>query len=437
MKLLLLISLMMILFSRAFAGLSDGSSKEYFNLFRDARVESKSETLQANSILNIWGAGAQKNADLEIYSPEENPSLQSYVDELTLKIFDSQVARIFCSVLSGNPAIISQQLAVSTETAQKISQKCSSIRTDFVGDGKIKPELKRYHFVFNIAKDFVFESWTTYDNQTFIFFDHDLTEAELLQRMLHELAISADNKMMASREALPYLLENESCHIKRGSEKEIDAMIGIAPFPAVKFGYAVVRAMGIEALVLQEVYGKQVYKNLQDGDLVFQASTQSDYKLAVRKILNSMLSYQEYFLPLEYSLIPIGERAKRAPQLILSNKDLNFVLDRFENSSARFVCDGIGELSMSEWMGLADFGRMAAFYSRGPRPPIGGGWGAAYKQLLEKDLSLQKDLGQKDERIQVLRILGIKNTTSKAGSLEKQTPQEINPSKSFKPPGGS
>lgn len=71
-----------------------------------------------------------------------------------------------------------------------------------------------------------------------------------------------------------------------------------------------------------------------------------------RRIFSALVPLQDYLLPAEYNFFPLHRRRALAPLLYLSKVGSERLLERLENSSLRFQCQGFSQ-NLVEWLGQA------------------------------------------------------------------------------------
>lgn len=320
------------------------------------------------------------DGQMEFRDAGTTPELQAVIDKAMVRIFSSQTGKPFCTVYGDNESHLRTQIAVSSAAAKRISQLCAQA---FPGQAatRFNRNLKKFYFVTNIPASTPFHSWTSWTNETFIFLEERISEEELTARIIHELTVASDVKIMLASSTVKAIAHNYGYKIKNGfmnmgSQDAISETIGAMPFPAMKFAAVTLRAMVAESMIIEEVFGKAGLYKLKNQE-VFSLLKAHKYEQALRGMAKTMLPLQDYLLPVEFSVAPPAERravvAAMGEVLYLNEKAVDLIVDNIAKSKISFESEE-GTTPLLTWLLVPNIGTEGSFYARGPRPRIGPGW---------------------------------------------------------------
>lgn len=317
---------------------------------------------------------------MEFREARSSAKLQAVIDKAMVQIFHSKSGRAFCSVYGHTAPILEAQIAVSPSAAKQISELCLESHPDVAG-GVFKPMPKKFYFVTNIPAATPFYSWTSWSNESFIFFEEQISEEELTARIIHELTVASDVKILLATSTVDSISESYGYKMKNGfmnmgSQESVRETIGAMPFPAMKFAAVALRAMVVESLIIEDVFGKAGLYKLKNPEM-FSLLKSRQYEKALRQMAKAMLPLQDYLLPVEFSIAPPRERraivAALGETLYINEKIVNLIVDNIVNSKISFESSR-GTVDLLPWLISPMIGTQSSFYSRGPRPRIGPGW---------------------------------------------------------------
>ncbi len=323
------------------------------------------------------------DSKMKLYAHFMNPSLQNLIDHSFINITKTNFGTNICLMTTTIPEQLVQHLGVSLSAAHTISQTCEKNAPELKRREiwqNFKIGIKKYYFVFNVPIDFPFHSWTSMINETFIFFNSKLTLEEIQARLIHEYFITNDAKLQLNSEMgldLENLYETKiyNAGFDKNREMNIKNIFGIMPFPLIRFSLASLRAMEAERLIINELYPNAIKSNKLENAEILNLLEQRNQTKALSLVLSTLAPLQDYLLPVEYSLVPRHERKWLAPHLYTDEKSVNRIVDIFNESNLKFrSIHGGPTLSLIEWSTRPMLGAHGTFYSRGPRPRVGGGW---------------------------------------------------------------
>lgn len=134
-----------------------------------------------------------------IYEIEPNTQIHAEIDRIYEKIFSSHVKEALCKLFPSSNSL-AHSLGIGFESAARINKACyvgalKAVSPIFVpGSRNSKIFEKRYFLVKSTGKGENIQSWTTYDNKTFLWMFPGITEKDLQNVLAHELAIAMDAK---------------------------------------------------------------------------------------------------------------------------------------------------------------------------------------------------------------------------------------------------
>lgn len=368
------------------------------------------------------------DSQMRLYSNRDNPEVQKIIDEAFAKIVSTKLGNVICSYTTSRPLNLMMQLGVSQNQAKVISQICENIKPN--SDQNKPAPLKSpkiIYFVFNLDKNFPFHSWTDMDNETYIFFNDMLSLEEIYARLIHEYFIANDAKLQLSSEMglnLDYWYQTKIINTGFNKEKNIRNIFGILPFPAIKYSLAIVRAMDAERVILKELFPGVIKSAKLENAKVFELLEHNRRLEAIGLAMRTLLPLQDYLLPAEYLIVPINERKMYAANLYLNEEATDLALKFFKTSKLQFK-DKYGTLNLVEWLTTPTLGIHASFFSRGPRPRVGGGW-AQDKDFSQNYLEERRSLKQPTGRTDVLYDLeGFKRLQQIKNNQVEKSPYEI------------
>jgi hypothetical protein len=321
------------------------------------------------------------DTQMEFREASASPQLQAFIDKTMVRIFTSETGKSFCIIYGTNEMDLTQQLAVSFSAARRISQRCAQAYPNVRLLSGFKAMTKKFFFVTNIPATAPFYSWTSWTNDSFIFLEEQLSEEELTARIIHELAVASDSKIMVASSTIETLAGHYGFKMKNGfmnmgSQEAISETIGAMPFPAMKFAALVIRAMVLETMIIEEVFGKAGYYKLKNQEM-FSLMKSGKYAQALREMAKTMLPLQDYLLPIEFSIVPPRERRATSQAMgenyYLNEKAIDMIVDNIEKSKIIFEAED-GTTRLLVWLLTPASGPEGSFHSRGPRPRIGPGW---------------------------------------------------------------
>ena len=161
-----------------------------------------------------------------------------------------------------------------------------------------------------------------------------------------------------------------------GSDESIRESIGAMPFPVMKFAGVALRAMVVESMIIEEVFGKAGLYKLKNPEM-FSLLRSRQYETALRQMAKELLPLQDFLLPIEFSGAPRHERRALTQYMgevyYLNEKVVDVIVDNIAKSKITFESKN-GTMSLLTWLMVPTVGTEGSFYSRGPRPRIGPGW---------------------------------------------------------------
>lgn len=358
----------------------------FTGLFARADVASVDELLKAVAqrpadAYNFAGPFNQGLLDssMTFYSSKTTPEIQNFIDQAFLDLFPTPVGNLLCGMTPANPSLIQDQLGLSMKAAARVIEICHASNVTMADSSA--PTLragKHYLFVFNIPQGFPIQSWTTMNNDTFIFFEGHLSKEDVYARIFHEYYMACDNLLLFSRQTMPAYFAPTGPFSTSGaslsSGSPADKIIGLIPLPALKFALATLRAIQFESAGIEDIFGAGGTTAIANQD-VTSLLKKKDFANALRLTLKALIPLQDYLLPAEYSIIPARDRMTMIPDYYINETQAEQLVQMLETSKLKIRFPNHGKkISFIEWLVTPQIGIGGSFYNRGPRPRIGIGW---------------------------------------------------------------
>jgi hypothetical protein len=319
------------------------------------------------------------DSSMTFYSNSTTPEVQIFIDQAFLDLFPTSIGSLTCGIIPSNPLLIQNQLGLSLKAAKQVVEICHA-KNIAMADSSV-PNLrisKHYLFVFNIPQNFPIQSWTTMNNDTFIFFEGPLTKEDIYARIFHEFYMTYDNMLLFSRQTLPLYFaptgpfSTSGASLSRNSPA--DKIIGLIPMPALKFALATLRAIQFESACIEDVFGASGSAAMANQDVLLLLK-KKDFANALRLTLKALIPLQDYLLPAEYLIIPARDRMTMIPNYYIDENGGEQLVQMLNTSKLKIHFPNHGKkVSFIEWLMTPNIGISSSFYTRGPRPRIGIGW---------------------------------------------------------------
>lgn len=346
--------------------------------FSIIQLTNRENFLSSNSYIQAMGI---LDSEMVFYSARQTEAVQTAIDKVTIKIFQSQGRmQAFCTVLGDHPLTHKNLLGLSEKAAHVTADLCAKMLGGQRDNSERRYKFpKRYVFVFNVPESHPLQSWTNFSNETYIFFESQLSEPELAARILHELAIMTDAKQGLSMTTFPMLMESYGfkAYSKNGNlDENIQRLVLGHSVPLIRFAFAIVRAAAVEEIILKQIYGTDVMTKISNPEL-FKLIQKTNYRGAVELVMRESLPYQRFHLSLEHSILYPALGDQYFEKFYLKESQISEVLNNLEKFDLYFKHKKFlsQEYNTRQWLTLPMIGPESIFYTRGPRPRVGGGWG--------------------------------------------------------------
>lgn len=212
------------------------------------------KTLLNFLLIVFWSsfAAAEANWKSTAIAVAPDSELQEQIEEVTKEFFASSLHKTLCQVFL-NPSSASHSLGISLEVASEIYRQCPEISSNSVA--KVLP--KKYYLSFNTSLGL--DSWTDYDNHTYIFVDESFNKERLRAILLHELAITADAKTNFLFSGYLQYRAKEHSTIQNGiqiitmddfseHEKTLQQAFNLATWQPLRLTFTTLRAFNLEKI---------------------------------------------------------------------------------------------------------------------------------------------------------------------------------------------
>lgn len=374
--------------------------ENFYRNFKNAKVGTieRAELIQTRNVLshNVKG-----------YRPKDNPFLQRFIDEATIRIFLTDYGLNFCLILAADKEAIQSQTAVSNDVATFLSKECRARlieeNLEIPQKARSKPMPREYLFAIGEHPKRPLKSWTTLTNHTFLMIDHATPPIEIYKSIIHELYIVFDHKAVLGSgqsnlvDTGRYNITTDELFSFNAASK-LDKALGIVPYPLIRFNFAITRAQRVEDLIISDIF-KHDGVELPIEKTNYLGSKKSCWELIDEQAL-SLLDYQVAFLPAHYVILTEAESKILAAGYYLTKEEYetkvaeirNFKLLLVDKESkvARDFCQYMSEPLIS------DFG---SFYSRGPKPRVKSGSTGSGQTQLYTEKYIQDDIQAEDIEI--------------------------------------
>ncbi len=356
--------------------LAGSFEQEFYRELAKAPARNFQELMYSTSKLSLIISRDFLDSQMDLRNARSTPYLQAFIDKTMERLYSTKQGLSFCAQ---HEILFQRQLGVSAETAKKILSRCLSMKMET--GPLVGKEPKTYYFVTNVPANFPFHSWTSMTNETFIFLEDQLSEEEITARLIHEMAVQTDVKIMLGSNTVKEIAARYGYKIKNGlmnfgMDEAIRETVGGMPFPAMKFAGVALRAMVVESIMIEEIFGLAGFSKLKNQE-VFSLLGSRQYEKALRLMAKAMLPIQDYLLPVEFLSARVEERRLLAEAMgefyYLNEQLVDILVDNIANSKLSFISKS-GSTSLLQWLFIPTVGTEGSFYSRGPRPRIGPGW---------------------------------------------------------------
>ncbi|MGI4992107.1 hypothetical protein ACRXCV_05730 [Halobacteriovorax sp. GFR7] len=321
--------------------------------------------------------------DAKIYAVKDNSYLQSFLDKAVANIFLNEAGKDFCLMFKDNAQAIRSATAVSIKMSEYLAKKCHSMIIKVYGKNffdelsiQVKPFKREFYFVIGENKRKPLKSWSSMTNDTFLIIEGVEPVIEIYKRIIHELYITYDHKSVLGRGQYN-LIRDKDYKIKNGkmfsigAKDDLDKVLGIIPYPLIRFNFSITRALAFENIILNSMF-KMRRETLPYEFINDLGNSCQEY---ISKQGELLLDYQYLFLPIQY-IIETEEMTKQlVPEYYLTKDKLEEKLDLiFEKELTIVNRETKKKYSLCEFLADPQMSNVGSFYSRGPRPRIKGGW---------------------------------------------------------------
>lgn len=293
---------------------------------------------------------------------------QELIDRAYLQIAKSGIAKDFCK-MQGSVIRLVRDFGLTVDGAKKVVNECP-VHPDGV-EAASKHFPKRYFIVPNEGGEFPFTSWTTAENKTILFVNEGFMFETLVNSLTHEFAIALDAKMNMMLTTY-YNYENRNVTNAGGTrviyignlsehEDKVRTAFNQSTYPPIAYTFATLRAFAVEA------YAKnREWPNYMDSAKQCEIEFRSLYGLA--KEHSSWLTSDANGIA--GMLMSVGATHWIPEDEAATLTDL--LSPNFKIKSRN------GKVSFCQYMSspLLTNRTLYSFFASGPRPRIGGGWGA-------------------------------------------------------------
>ncbi|MFZ4404583.1 MAG: hypothetical protein ACOYOK_10825, partial [Pseudobdellovibrionaceae bacterium] len=251
----------------------------------------------------------------------ETDKLSQIWKKSLIDILNTKAGLLFFTSLDCSPIAAVRDLGAPTSDAINFFEKCRknfeqhfSTQPDgsSIG-GKIWP--RQVYFVLTEDNNFMLDSWTTDQNETFFFIHPKTTELSFTLSMIHEFAISFDGKYNFN--LMKYLIYEEMIKADRNKQRaltlimvdpkstndkdDFELRLKMSMDPIIALGFAVLRAEYFEdkflydkkiisKVDLDRKYSKNCYERLENlSQQLFNISTWIDYNNSRKNKLTAIL----------------------------------------------------------------------------------------------------------------------------------------------------
>lgn len=194
---------------------------------------------------------------LRAYKLKPDSRMNTEIDHAFEEIFLSPARIHLCKIF---PSVddLTHSLGIGPTSARKINSACP--QTPAMGNPS-KIFNKEYFLVFEGESNFDVQSWTTFDNKTFLWIYPNMTRQDLRNALAHELAIAVDAKsgMMLSNYFLFHNFHTKHQpdgitiitlpKILTSTEERLKHSFNFSLDPSINMAFKVMRAFNFETLV--------------------------------------------------------------------------------------------------------------------------------------------------------------------------------------------
>jgi hypothetical protein len=314
------------------------------------------------------------------------------IEEAIDEIFLNRSLRPTMCVLFRNYESISITLGITIRKSIEIFQSCQA-EFNYPVVGVLAKIFTRKYFLIEDEDNLLpFDSWTNYNNETFLVINKQTSKDDLRKLLLHEIAISMDAKTNMLLSGFFFQEGQHSSHIDHSvvvmipgpngmtkEERELKQALDFSANASISMTFATLRAFAIEYIA---DHGTKAWDQANTHDqctqrfieIYKQISQINLVQLKDDKSMQGLLaSYLEKNISLsENQILPIILDANlKIPR---PTSDQSWWASIFSRQSSADV-----GMTFCQYMAYPRLSSKSvhSFYSLGPRPRIGGGWSSA------------------------------------------------------------